>query len=72
MTEPLVNLRALLLGLHAHEIEHVLFGSMGMLFYGYVRNTEDVDIIVSPDRANLDRVADWLVSLKAMPKCSFS
>ena len=39
-----------------------------MLFYGYVRNTEDLDIVVAPDGANLDRVAEWLTSLDAVLK----
>lgn len=36
-----------------------------MLFYGFVRNTEDVGIVVSPGEANLRRVHDWLVSIDA-------
>jgi hypothetical protein len=39
-----------------------------MTFYGYVRLTEDLDVIVDPDEENLDRVADWLISIKAVPK----
>lgn len=29
-----------------------------MLLYGYVRTTEDLVVIVAPDRDNLDRAAD--------------
>lgn len=68
MTDPIVDLRLLLRGLHAHRVEYCLFGSMAMLFYGYVRNTEDLDVLVAPDRDNLDRVAEWLVSLDAVLK----
>lgn len=68
MSNVLVDLRGLLRGLHEHQVEYVLFGAMGMLFYGYVRNTEDLDIAVKPDRENLDRVAEWLMSLNATLK----
>jgi hypothetical protein len=39
-----------------------------MLFHGFVRNTEDLDIVVAPDQENLDRVADWLMSIDAVLK----
>lgn len=68
MTEPIVDLRGLLRGLHEHEVGYVLLGAMAMLFYGYVRNTEDLDVVVDPDRENLDRVAEWLMSLNAVLK----
>lgn len=68
MIAPLVDLRGMLRGLHEHEVEYILFGAMGMLFYGYVRNTEDVDIVINSDRDNLERVAAWLISLQAVLK----
>ena len=39
-----------------------------MLFYGYVRNTEDLDVVVAADLENLDRVAAWLMSIDAVLK----
>jgi hypothetical protein len=68
VTVPIVDLRGLLRGLHEHNVDYVLFGAMGMLFYGYVRNTEDLDIAVNPQGENLDRVAEWLISVKAVLK----
>jgi hypothetical protein len=68
MTEPLVGLRGLLRGLHDHNIEYVVFGAIGMVFYGYVRNTKDLDIAVNPARENVDRVAEWLISMDAALK----
>ncbi len=65
MTEPLVDLREILHGLHDHGVEYVLFGATAMLFYGFVRNTEDVDVVVADDEANLGRVHEWLVSIDA-------
>jgi hypothetical protein len=65
MTIPLVNLSGLLRGLHKHGVEYVVSGAMAMVFYGYVRNTEDLDLIVASDSENLDRLADWLTSIGA-------
>ena len=39
-----------------------------MLFYGHVRTTEDMDIVVDPDLENLNRVAGWLISIDAVLK----
>ncbi|MGH2883504.1 MAG: hypothetical protein ACRDPA_12545 [Solirubrobacteraceae bacterium] len=68
MTDPLVDAQGLLHGLHEHNVEYIVFGALAMLFYCYVRTTEDLDIIVNPDQENLDRVAEWLISLKAVLK----
>src|SRR5438477_9003487 len=68
MTEPLVDLRGLLRGLHDHDVQYVLTGALPMLFYGYVRNSEDLDVVVAPDKENLDRVAEWLMSIDAVLK----
>ena len=76
MTAPVLNLRGLLRGLHKHEVRYLVSGAMAMVFYGYVRNTEDLDLIVDPDPENLDRVADWLTAagatLRLNPMSSFS
>jgi len=65
VSEQLVDLREILQGLHDHEVDYVLFGATALLFYGFVRNTEGVDIVVVGDEANLRRVHDWLVSIDA-------
>jgi hypothetical protein len=65
MTVPVVNLSKLIRGLHGHEVKYLVSGAMAMVFYGYVRNTEDLDLIVSPDPENVDRLVDWLISLDA-------
>ena len=58
----------LLRGLHDHNVEYVLTGALAMVFYGYVRNSEDLDVVVAPDQENLDRVAEWLSSIDAVLK----
>jgi hypothetical protein len=68
VTEPLVDPRELLRGLHKHNVGYVVTGAVAMTFYGYVRLTEDLDVIIDPDPENLDRVADWLISIRAALK----
>lgn len=68
MTEPLVDAQELLRGLDEHQIDYVVFGALAMLFYGFVRTTEDLDIVVAPDEENLNRVAEWLISIDAVLK----
>jgi predicted nucleotidyltransferase len=65
MTVPLVDLRGVIRDLHQERISYLVTGATAMLFYGYVRNTDDLDLLVDPDPENLGRVADWLTSLKA-------
>ena len=35
-----------------HEVEYVLVGGFAVNFYGYVRTTHDVDILVNPSFEN--------------------
>jgi hypothetical protein len=49
MTEPLVDLRGLLSGLNEYRVEYLVTGAAPMIVYGYVRNSEDLDIVVAPD-----------------------
>lgn len=39
-----------------HGVEYVLVGSMAMAAQGLVRATRDMDIFVSPDHANVERL----------------
>jgi predicted nucleotidyltransferase len=68
MNQPLVGLREMLRGLHEHEVDFLVFGAVALTFFGYVRNTEDLDIVVAPDQENIDRVAEWLMSIEAVLK----
>jgi hypothetical protein len=60
-----LQLTGLLRSLHEHRVEHVVFGAVALGFYGHVRATADLDIVVRPSEANLRRVHDWLVELDA-------
>ena len=68
MSDLIVDLRGLLRRLREHDVDYVLFGALAMVFYGYVRNTEDLDIAIDPEPENLDRVTEWLRSIDAMLK----
>ncbi len=60
-----LQLTELLRSLDDHEVEHVVFGAVALSFYGHVRATADLDIVVRPTDGNLRRVHDWLVELDA-------
>ena len=65
MTIPEHELRVLdlLRSLDEHKVEHVVFGAVALGFYGIVRATADLDVIVRPTEENLHRVHDWLVDI---------
>jgi hypothetical protein len=58
-----LRLTELLRSLHEHQVEHVVFGAVALGFYGHVRATADLDIVVRSSEDNLRRVHDWLVEL---------
>jgi hypothetical protein len=60
-----LRVRELLRSLHDHEVEHIVFGAIALGFYGHVRATVDLDIVVRPGQENLGRVSDWLMELDA-------
>lgn len=39
-----------------HEVEHALVGGLAVSHYGYVRVTQDVDLLVRPSKENAARV----------------
>jgi hypothetical protein len=42
------------------DIEFLVFGAVALAFYGHVRATADLDIIIRPTPANHRRLIDWL------------
>lgn len=67
MSRPQRELRLieLLRSLQEHRVEHVVFGAVAVAFYGHVRGTAGLDVVVRPTQVNLGRVHDWLVSVDA-------
>lgn len=58
MTE--LRLLDLLRSLDEADLEFLIFGAVALAFYGHVRATADLDIIVRPTPDNLDRLIAWL------------
>jgi hypothetical protein len=51
--------------LDAHQVEYVVIGGIAVQVHGHVRMTNDVDLIPSPTRQNLERLAEALNELEA-------
>ncbi|HZI90413.1 MAG TPA: hypothetical protein VFD31_02160 [Thermoleophilaceae bacterium] len=63
MTEP-VRPRELLERLVEAEVRFVVVGGLAVNAWGYLRGTQDVDIVPAPDGVNLQRLAALLESLE--------
>ena len=62
MTSP-ARPRELLERLVEAEVRFVLIGGLAVNAWGYLRGTQDVDIVPDPDAPNLERLATLLESL---------
>jgi hypothetical protein len=58
MTLP--NLAALLRELSEAQVDHIVIGGVAVGLHGFLRATEDLDIVPDPASDNLDRLADFL------------
>ena len=54
------DLRALLEALYGHGIDFVVIGGVAVGAHGFIRGTEDLDIVPDPDADNLKRLAEAL------------
>lgn len=61
MTE--FDLRALLEALHDHDVRFVVIGGIAVGAHGFVRATEDLDLVPDPDHENLQRLTAALAQL---------
>jgi hypothetical protein len=57
------DLRALLAALHEREVRFVVIGGVAVGAHGYVRATEDLDLVPDPDPANLELLTAALGAL---------
>jgi predicted nucleotidyltransferase len=55
-----LDLRRLLESLRDHDVRFIVIGGVAVGAHGYVRATEDLDVVPDPDPANLDRLVDAL------------
>lgn len=52
-----------LLGLfREHDVQYVLVGGHAVNYYGYVRTTQDIDLLVFPSKENAERIVTVLSS----------
>jgi hypothetical protein len=63
MTLP--DLRALLGALVAAEVEFVTIGGVAVGLHGFIRATEDLDVVPDPAHDNLERLGAMLMGLSA-------
>lgn len=59
------DLRSLLEALNAEGVRFVVIGGVAVGAHGYVRGTEDLDLVPDPDPTNLDRLTDALAKLES-------
>jgi hypothetical protein len=59
------DLRALLEALHSHDVHFVVIGGVAVGAHGFVRGTEDLDLVPDPDPENLGRLSEALESLES-------
>lgn len=57
------DLRALLEALDEHGVRFVVIGGVAVAAHGFVRGTEDLDVVPDPDPANLERLTRALADL---------
>jgi hypothetical protein len=67
VSDPAVDLAAIIRLLLAYDVDFVVIGAVAVAGHGYVRGTTDVDIVPSPASPNLKRLADALDDLNARP-----
>lgn len=59
------DLQALLEALNELDVDFVVIGGVAVGAHGYVRGTEDLDLVPDPDPENLDRLTTALRSLNS-------
>ena len=60
------DFEALLGALAAHDVDFLVAGGVAVSLHGYVRSTQDLDVIPSPDSASMARLADALAEVEAV------
>lgn len=59
------DLRSLLEALHAEGIRFVVIGGVAVGAHGYIRGTEDLDLVPDPDPENLNHLTAALTKLES-------
>jgi hypothetical protein len=59
---------AILRTLSAHGVDFVVIGGLAVQIHGYLRSTNDLDVVVRPSTLNLSRLSEALAELEAEPR----
>lgn len=59
------DLRSLLESLHGHGVDFVVIGGVAVGAHGFIRATEDLDLVPDPDPENLQRLTGALEDLES-------
>jgi hypothetical protein len=59
------DLRSLLEALHRHDVRFIVIGGVAVGAHGFVRGTEDLDLVPDPDPENLERLTEALSALES-------
>lgn len=59
------DLRSLLEALHSHDVRFIVIGGVAVGAHGFVRGTEDLDLVPDPDPENLGRLTEALRNLES-------
>lgn len=60
------DLHALLEALNEHGVDFIVIGGVAVGAHGYVRGTEDLDLVPDPDSKNLARLTEALKRLESI------
>lgn len=61
-------LKRVLAALEARGVRYAIFGAVALNLHGLVRNTEDLDIFIEPEEANIDRLKQALRDVVSDPE----
>jgi predicted nucleotidyltransferase len=51
---------------NVHNVEYLVIGGQAVIFYGYVRNTKDLDIWINPTLDNAQRILEAIAAFGTM------
>jgi predicted nucleotidyltransferase len=63
----LTSLEAILTALNHHEVRYLIAGGLAVAAHGYIRYTQDADLVIALDPANIFRTFDVLATLGYKP-----
>jgi hypothetical protein len=68
--EHVFDANVILHALSEHRVDYVVVGGVAVQAHGYLRSTNDLDIVARPGALNLSRLSEALAALEARPRRS--